>query len=90
MERPVHTLSFGQKKRVAIAGVLVMEPELIILDEPTAGLDPMGANEILTNLSLKYTLPLSFIFIPFNVKKRVDLPAPFLPRTAVVYIYINR
>ena len=32
-----------------------------------------------TNLSLKYTLPLSFIFIPFNVKKRVDLPAPFLP-----------
>ncbi len=50
MERPVHTLSFGQKKRVAIAGVLVMEPELIILDEPTAGLDPMGANEILVLL----------------------------------------
>lgn len=50
MERPTHALSFGQKKRVAIAGILVMEPELIILDEPTAGLDPMGANEILVLL----------------------------------------
>ncbi len=50
MKRPTHALSFGQKKRVAIAGILVMEPELIILDEPTAGLDPMGANEILVLL----------------------------------------
>lgn len=38
--RPVQSLSFGQKKRVAIAGVLAMEPELLILDEPMAGLDP--------------------------------------------------
>ena len=50
IDKPTHALSFGQKKRVAIAGVLVMEPELIILDEPTAGLDPMGANEILVML----------------------------------------
>lgn len=50
IDKPTHALSFGQKKRVAIAGVLVMEPELIILDEPTAGLDPMGANEILVLL----------------------------------------
>lgn len=50
IDKPTHALSFGQKKRVAIAGVLVMNPELIILDEPTAGLDPMGANEILTML----------------------------------------
>ena len=46
-DRPTHALSFGQKKRAAIAGVLVMEPELIILDEPTAGLDPEGVSEIL-------------------------------------------
>lgn len=39
-DRPTHLLSYGQKKRVAIAGVLAMEPEVIIADEPTAGLDP--------------------------------------------------
>lgn len=50
IDKPTHALSFGQKKRVAIAGVLVMEPEIIILDEITAGLDPMGAHEILTLL----------------------------------------
>ena len=46
-DKPTHCLSFGQKKRVAIAGVLVMEPEVIILDEPTAGLDPLGVSEVM-------------------------------------------
>lgn len=44
-------LSFGQKKRVAIAGVLAMEPEIIVLDEPTAYLDPLGQAELLTILN---------------------------------------
>ncbi len=47
INKPIHYLSYGQKKRASIAGVLAMKPEVIILDEPTAGLDPAGVREIM-------------------------------------------
>lgn len=51
-DKPTHALSYGQKKKVAIAGVLAMQPSVIILDEPTAGLDPVGVSEILDLLQI--------------------------------------
>lgn len=46
-DKPPHFLSIGQKKRVAIAGIIAMNPELMVLDEPTAGLDPYYAKKIM-------------------------------------------
>jgi cobalt/nickel transport system ATP-binding protein len=50
-DKPPHHLSGGQKKRVAIAGIMAMEPEVIILDEPLSNLDPVGADEIVDLLN---------------------------------------
>lgn len=49
-DRPTHLLSFGQKKRTAIAGAVAMRPRVLVLDEPTAGLDPAGVEALLTTL----------------------------------------
>jgi cobalt/nickel transport system ATP-binding protein len=53
-ERPVHQLSIGEKKRVAFAGVMAMSPELLLLDEPTAGLDRLHARRFFAELEEIY------------------------------------
>ncbi|AVK96463.1 ATP-binding cassette domain-containing protein [Lysinibacillus sphaericus] len=51
LDKPIHFLSVGQKKRVAMAGVLAMEPSVLLLDEPTAGLDTYYAAQLLQYLA---------------------------------------
>ena len=51
LESSPFELSGGQKRRVAIAGVIAMEPEVVIFDEPTAGLDPAGCRSLLKNIA---------------------------------------
>ena len=51
LEKAPYALSGGQKRRVAIAGVMAMEPKVLILDEPTAGLDPRGRTQILSQIA---------------------------------------
>jgi cobalt/nickel transport system ATP-binding protein len=61
--RVPHHLSGGEKKRVAIAGVIAMEPQVIVLDEPTSGLDPQGVrdfNEFINSLSSEYGMTVIF------------------------------
>ncbi|MBE7039488.1 MAG: energy-coupling factor transporter ATPase [Ruminococcaceae bacterium] len=63
------SLSGGQKRRVAIAGVLAMKPSVLILDEPTAGLDPAGREEILTQIkALRLARKMTVIFVSHSME----------------------
>jgi energy-coupling factor transporter ATPase len=73
-ERPPHELSGGQQQRAAIASVLAMEPEVIVLDEPTSFLDPLGAKKIFEVIyELNKTLGITIIL----VEHRLDLTAKY-------------
>lgn len=61
-------LSGGQKRRVAIAGVLAMKPEILILDEPTAGLDPRGRDEILDQIAKLHKDGLTVILVSHSME----------------------
>jgi cobalt/nickel transport system ATP-binding protein len=66
--RVPHHLSGGEKKRVAIAGAIAMEPEVLVLDEPTAGLDPKGIHDLLGFISeLKKSSGMTVIFSTHDV-----------------------
>jgi cobalt/nickel transport system ATP-binding protein len=74
-DRPPHHLSFGQRRRVAVATVLVMEPEVLVLDEPSSNLDPASRRELaeilrdldVTVLMVTHDLPYAFELCPRSV-----------------------
>ena len=68
-EKSPFELSGGQKRRVAIAGVLAMKPEVLILDEPTAGLDPKGRDDILQEIKkLHDTMKITIILVSHSME----------------------
>jgi cobalt transport protein ATP-binding subunit len=76
-ERLSHHLSVGQKKRVAIATVLSMDPEILVLDEPTAGLDPRGRRDL---INLLHDLPLTMLVSTHDMRLVQEL----FPRLVVL------
>jgi len=80
-KRPIHHLSFGEKKRICLAGLLAMGQEILLLDEPTDGLDPMGEYrmmELLTKLNKEKKITIVM------ATHRVDLVPLFLDRLYVL------
>lgn len=80
-KRPTHALSYGQKKRAAIAGVLAMRPELLVLDEPTAGLDPHGVTHLLGALQQLHEAGTTLVFSTHDV----DLAYAWADQVALFY-----
>jgi cobalt/nickel transport system ATP-binding protein len=77
ISRVSHHLSVGEKKRIAIATVLSMDPEILVLDEPTAGLDPRARRGL---ISLLRTLPQTMLISTHDLRMVAEL----LPRTVVM------
>lgn len=69
-DRPPHHLSGGEKRRAALATVLAMEPDILVFDEPSAGLDPAGRRELIETLRL---LPMTQILITHDMPLALEL-----------------
>ncbi|KKO18500.1 MAG: cobalt ABC transporter ATP-binding component [Candidatus Brocadia fulgida] len=81
-KKTVDALSFGQRKRVCIAGVLAMKPEILVLDEPTCGLDPAGVTSIMNLLKdLNGGHGITIIM----ATNTVDLAPVYMDRLAIMY-----
>lgn len=78
--KPPHHLSYGQKKRVAIAGVLAMDPEIIVLDEPVAYLDPKGKDDLFKILDDLHSKGTTIIIATHDV----DLAAEWVDEILIV------
>ncbi|PTX64609.1 energy-coupling factor transport system ATP-binding protein [Melghirimyces profundicolus] len=73
-DRPTFALSGGQKRKVALAGVLALKPDLLVLDEPTAGLDPYSRNELLNRIrELNRKEKMTVLFVTHNMEEVATL-----------------
>lgn len=80
-DRPIHNLSFGEKKRICLAGVLAMGPEVMLLDEPTSCMDPMGVSAIMRLLrKLNKEKGITMIMATHSV----DLVPVFIDRVVIL------
>jgi cobalt/nickel transport system ATP-binding protein len=76
-DRPPHHLSFGQRRRVAVATVLSMHPEVLVLDEPSSNLDPAGRRELAEVLE---SLPVTVLMVTHDLPYALQL----CPRSVVL------
>lgn len=76
----IHTLSLGQRKKVALAGVLIMQPKLIVMDEPSTGLDPWAESQLFSILAQKCDAGMGLLFSTHDV----DLAWHFADRVIVL------
>lgn len=72
-DRPIHTLSGGEKRKVALASILALKPSLLILDEPTAGLDPLSRKDVLASFRKLMDEGITIVVASHNLKDISEL-----------------